>query len=303
MASRSDRGRVLVTGCSGFTGRYVAERLTAGGFEVFDPEADGREFDLTEPDTLPAAVAEARPDYLIHLAAQSFVAHRDVSAFYRVNTVGTTQLLDSVLTSGVLVRRIVLASSANVYGNSVVNPIPESTVPAPVNHYAASKLAMEHMAATYADRLSITMTRPFNYTGPGQARQFLIPKLVEHFADRRPFVELGNLDVVRDFSDVRAVAESYVRLLTVERPPTVVNLCSGIGRSLRQILDDLTELSGHHLEVRVNPAFVRGNEVHKLVGSAATLRASLGTLPFQDFRETLAWMVEARRRDSQAARA
>lgn len=295
MASRSDRERVLVTGGSGFTGHYVAERLRISGYEVFDSEADGRRFDLTEPATLPPIIEEAQPHHVIHLAALSFVAHADSGAFYRVNTVGTTHLLDALLASGCPLRRVILASSANVYGNCTADPITEATPPAPVNHYAASKLAMEHMAATYADRLPLTITRPFNYTGPGQARQFLIPKLVEHFAERRPVIELGNLDVMRDFSDVRAVAEAYVRLLAVEAPPPVVNLCSGVGRSLRDILEELTRLSGHTPEVRVNPAFVRANEVRKLVGSPERLRSAVGDLPFQDFSATLGWMLSARR--------
>ncbi len=295
MASRSDAGRVLVTGCSGFTGHYIAERLASSGFEVFDPEADGRTFDLARPETLAPVIEEARPDFVIHLAALSFVAHEDASGFYRVNTVGTTNLLDALLAGGRPLRRIIVASSANVYGNSVADPITETTPPAPVNHYAASKLAMEHLVATYADRLPLSVTRPFNYTGVGQARHFLIPKLVEHFAERRPVIELGNTDVVRDFSDVRAVAEAYARLLTVASPPSVVNLCSGMGHSLRGILELLAQLSGHRIDVRVNPAFVRASEVHRLVGSRDRLRAALGELPYQDFAETLAWMLEARR--------
>jgi GDP-6-deoxy-D-talose 4-dehydrogenase len=293
VASPSDSGRVLITGCSGFTGRYVAERLRDAGYEAFDPEADGRTFDLTDPATLSPIIEKAQPDYVIHLAALSFVAHDDSSAFYRVNTLGTTNLLDALLASKRSLRRVILASSANVYGNATVDPITETTPPAPVNHYAASKIAMEHMAATYADRLPLTITRPFNYTGVGQARQFLIPKLVEHFAERRPVIELGNLDVVREFSDVRAVAETYGRLLAVEAPPAVVNICSGVGHSLRQILTDLAELSGHRLEIRVNPAFVRANEVVRLVGSPERLRSTVGELPFQDFRATLAWMLSA----------
>ena len=297
MVSRSDQaGRVLVTGCSGFTGQHIAERLSSAGYEVFDPEADGRTFDLTRTETLAPVIEEARPDFVIHLAALSFVAHEDTSGFYRVNTVGTTNLLDALLASGRALRRIVIASSANVYGNANADPITEATPPAPVNHYAASKRAMEYLAATYADRLPLSITRPFNYTGVGQARQFLIPKLVEHFATRRPVIELGNLDVVRDFSDVRAVAEAYIRLLTVEPPPPIVNLCSGVGRSLRDILDDLTALSGHRIQVQVNPAFVRANEVHRLVGSREVLSSAVGDLPFQDFRETLAWMLAAHRK-------
>ena len=118
------------------------------------------------------------------------------------------------------------------------NPITEATRPAPVNHYAASKLAMEWMAADLLPTdFRSCMTRPFNYTGVGQTESFLVPKLVAHFAQRRPHVELGNLDVVRDFSDVRAVAQAYVRLLTADVPEGVTNLCSGVGRSLRWVVD------------------------------------------------------------------
>lgn len=293
MASRSDAARVLVTGCSGFTGRYVAEALAGAGYAVIDAEHTGPRFDLTQPATVRAVLDETRPDYVIHLAALSFVGHSDATAFYAVNAVGTTNLLEALATSKLKARRVVIASSANVYGNATVEPIAEATPPAPVNHYAASKLAMEMMVRTYTDRLPIVMTRPFNYTGVGQSMNFLVPKLVAHFAQRRSFIELGNLEVVRDFSDVRAVAQAYLRLLTAEVPEGVTNLCSGVGRSLRWVLDQLTELSGHSLEIRVNPEFVRASEVHRLIGSASRMEGALGTLPHRDFRETLAWMLAA----------
>jgi len=292
VASRSDAARVLVTGCTGFTGRYVADALTHAGYAVIDAEHAGPQFDLTQAASVRAVVNEARPDYVIHLAALSFVGLNDASGFYAVNAVGTTNLLEAIAASKLNPRRIVIASSANVYGNATVEPIAETTPPAPVNHYAASKLAMEMMVRTYGDRLPIVMTRPFNYTGVGQSVNFLVPKLVAHFAQRRAFVELGNLDVVRDFSDVRAVAQAYLRLLAADVPEGVTNLCSGVGRSLRWVLEQLTELSGHSLEVRVNPEFVRASEVHRLVGSSSRMDGALGALPHRDFRETLAWMLD-----------
>lgn len=285
--------RVLVTGCTGFTGRYVAEALQLAGHEAVDPEADGAAFDLTQPDSIGAALAAARPDAIVHLAARSFVGDGDAAGFYAVNAVGTTQLLDQVLASGRSLHRIVVASSANVYGNATVEPIVEATPAAPVNHYAASKLAMEAMVRSYADRLPIVMTRPFNYTGVGQSVRFLVPKIVDHFVQRRAVIELGNLDVVRDFSDVRTVAESYVRLLSADVPGGVTNLCSGVGRSLRWILDELLAISGHHIEVRVSPALVRASEVHRLVGSSARMTEALGELPHRDFGDTLRWMWHA----------
>lgn len=285
--------RVLLTGGSGFTGRYVAEALAAAGHEPVDAEAAVSGFDLTQPDSVTTGLETARPEAVVHLAARSFVGDRDAAGFYAVNAVGTTNLLDAIVRSGRVPQRIVIASSANIYGNAVVEPITEATPPAPVNHYAASKLAMEVLVRSYADRLPVVVTRPFNYTGVGQGAHFLVPKLVSHFAQRQPFVELGNIDVVRDFSDVRMVAQAYVRLLTAQVPGGVTNLCSGIGRSLRSILEQLQQLSGHEIEVRVNPAFVRASEVHRLVGSSSTMEAALGALPYRDFRQTLAWMLDA----------
>lgn len=284
-----------MTGRSGFTGHYVEAALKAAGYLVYDAENSGLTFDLTQAASVEAVLTQVRPDYVIHLAALSFVAHKDAAAFYAVNTVGTTNLLDGILSTGLKPRRVVIASSANVYGNATVEPITESTPPAPVNHYAASKVAMESMVRTYAERLSIVMTRPFNYTGVGQTASFLVPKMVAHFAERRPIIELGNLDVVRDFSDVRTVAQAYVRLLEADVPGGVTNLCSGVGRSLRWILEQLSAISGQKLEIRVNPEFVRASEVHRLVGSSSTMEAALGPLPFRDFRDTLAWMLEAAR--------
>jgi len=282
-----------VTGCSGFTGRHLSVALARAGYVPIDAESAGVPFDLTRPATIVSLIDAVRPEYVIHLAARSFVAADDVAGFYAINTVGTTCLLDALLSQEIRPRRVVIASSANVYGNTTVEPIDEGTLPVPTNHYAASKLAMEVMVRNYADRLPLVVTRPFNYTGVGQAGHFLVPKLVAHFAERRPVVELGNLDVVRDFSDVRMVAECYVRLLSTDVPGGVTNLCSGTGRSLRWILDELRLLSGHAIDVRVNPAFVRVSEVHRLVGSAARMRAALGDLPHTDFRETLRWMLDS----------
>jgi nucleoside-diphosphate-sugar epimerase len=285
------RGRVWITGHSGFTGHYLSVALAEAGFEPI-AAAHLREFDLCDPQSIERELARARPDYVIHLAAVSYVAHGEATDFYAVNTVGTAQLLECLAQLSGSLRKVIIASSANVYGNSLREPITEDVPPAPVNHYACSKVAMEQLARTMYDRLPILIVRPFNYTGVGQSDRFLVPKLVGYFAQREALLKLGNLDVVRDFSDVRMVAAAYCRLLASSLVATEVNICSGEGRSLQSIVDTLQERSGHIARIEVDPALVRGSEVKRLVGGNARLLDAVGALPYADFGATLAWMLD-----------
>lgn len=227
--------------------------------------------DLTDHGAVQRQVLEIAPDTVVHLAAISFVGHSDDNAFYAVNAVGTMNLLAALVHLPQAPRRVLLASSANVYGNCEASPIVETQPPAPVNHYAMSKLAMEHMARTYADRLPLIIARPFNYTGPGQGANFVIPKLVDHFARRAPTVALGNLQVEREFNDVQMVCSAYLHLLDCGAPGETYNICSGRPYSLQRVIDVMTRISGQQIEVVVNPDFVRANEVHRLCGNPSKL--------------------------------
>jgi nucleoside-diphosphate-sugar epimerase len=152
---------------------------------------------------------------------------------------------------------------------------------------------MEHMARTFADRLPIVITRPFNYTGAGQGGQFLIPKLVDHFARRAPHIELGNLHVEREFNDVRMVCQSYLDLLQHGQAGQAYNVCSGQTYTLQNVLDMLADITGHQIEVRVNPAFVRANEVHRLCGNPAKLQACTRPGMTEVLNDTLRSMLAA----------
>ena len=295
--------RTLVTGAAGFTGRYVAHALAERGHEVHglvhthEPDlADivrAHEADLADLDALKKVVSEVRPDHVIHLAAIAFVAHGDVEQMYRTNVVGTRQLLEALAGSATTPSSVLIASSANIYGNAREGVLDETVPAAPANDYGVSKVATEYVAKLYASRLPITVLRPFNYTGCGQSVDFLLPKIVAHARVRAPVIELGNLDVARDFSDVRTVADAYAKLLT--EPAAIgetFNICSGRAVSLREVVEMVSELSGHPLEVRVNPAFVRANEVRTLCGSPDKLEQVIGPLDSIPLRQTLGWMLE-----------
>lgn len=282
--------RVLITGMAGFTGRYLASELAAHGWQVhgLPPQVD-----VCDADALSVAIQDIQPQAVVHLAAIASVAHGDVEALYRVNLLGTRHLLQALAALAQPPHHVLLASSANVYGNSRGGTLDENTPPQPANDYAVSKLAMEHMAWLWRERLPLTVVRPFNYTGRGQSEHFLLAKIAGHVRRRALSLELGNLDVARDFSDVRAVVQAYRRLLACEGAiGQTVNVCSGQAHTLREVLHMAQTLGGHAPQVRINPALVRANEVRSLCGNAARLRGLIGNdWRVPPLQETLQWML------------
>lgn len=292
--------KILITGVRGFTGAHLVRELRSEGHDVCglshtpapESEIPVLACDLLDRRGLVDALSQQRPDAVVHLAAIAFVGHGDVREMYDTNVVGTRNLLDAIVAAGCQPRSVLLASSANVYGNSDREVIDEAVPASPANDYAVSKLAAEHVARLWMDRLPITIVRPFNYTGVGQASNFLLPKIVEHFRDRRSVIELGNLDVIRDFSDVRDVVAAYGKLLSGKHAGRTFNVCSGRGYALRDVIGTMESLTGHHPEIRVNPAFVRASEVRKLVGNGEALRSAIGDVVRIPLSDTLGWMLD-----------
>ncbi len=296
--------KVLVSGIDGFTGRYLAPLLNSAGYEVHglvqrmpEHQVDGVSSmhlaDLTQPAQLIDVITATVPRFVVHLAGISFVGSNP-ELIYRVNLVGTRNLLEALASLSRVPQAIVLASSANVYGNATAGLIDEMSTPAPANDYAVSKLAMEYVAKTYSSRLPLIICRPFNYTGIGQAEAFLLPKIVAHVRRGVAEIELGNLDVARDFSDVRDVSSIYAKL--IQTPAAIgatLNICSGKAYTLREVLGLIGDIAGKELAVRINPAFVRSNEVKMLLGDRSRMDAlvpdSCGRIPLVD---TLRWMIE-----------
>lgn len=294
--------RVLITGANGFTGVYLLERLARDGHELHGLVHGGDaahpllkavyRADLRDLPALDDMVGRVQPEWVVHLAAIAFVAHGNAAELYSSNILGTRNLLHALATAPHRPDAVLIASSANVYGNRREGVLDESLPPEPANDYGITKLASEQLARLYGDRLPIITVRPFNYTGRGQGEHFLIPKIIAHARARQPVIELGNIDVARDFSDVRAVVDSYARLLAA---PAAIgglfNVCSGVPQSLADVIARVEQISGHRMEVRVNPAFVRADEVKTLCGSRARLEATIGPLAMPPFDDTIAWML------------
>lgn len=278
--------RLLLTGADGFTGKYIADAAVASGYEVFPLKAD-----LTDFRSLELEVHAAKPTHVIHLAAISDVNDSHQENYYRVNLFGTLNLLKALEGLEKIPQKVILASSANVYGANSGELIDEDQFPKPVNQYSMSKLAMEYMSALHAERLPIVFTRPFNYTGVGHDNRFVIPKIIKHFSKCKSQIELGNIEVQREYNDVRNVAQIYLELLQKGCKGEIYNIASGRSYSLETVIDLLRQMTGQPMRINVNPAFVRKNDIFILSGAPDKMEACIGLINWYELSDTLSWML------------
>ncbi len=305
MAVRSER--VLVTGGTGFTGRPLAERLRQDGHEVVVvshevDDACGLNVDLCNLDALTQALLRTKPAVIVHLAGIAAATHSYIGEIYSTNVVGTANLFAALSSAKVEPRIIIVASSGQVYAaHNADAPLTENSPLAPETHYAVSKRAAEEIAKIFSNQFPVIVTRPFNYTGPGQSPAFLVPKIVQHYAEGKDEIRLGNLDLFRDFSDIQRVVEAYSRLVSGAINPTTVNICSGRAIHLSDILKIMESISGHTLKIVTDKLLLRSDEPHVIVGSPVHLESLVGPLPNPEFRETLSRMYEACKKQTGAA--
>ncbi len=299
MKPDSHSNTVLITGINGFTGIHLEKYLTKQGFNVFgtvtnEPKQKKHlQCDITRKDQVDTVIEAVKPDYLIHIAAISFAAESNASLIYDVNVIGTENILMSLAYHKATLKKIVLASSATVYGNQGKEVLDESMCPRPVSHYGCSKLSMEYMASNYYDTFDIIITRPFNYTGKGQEGHFLIPKIMKHFKERKKEIELGNINVAREFNDIHYVIEVYYKLLLSNAKSTIVNLSTNTPVTLLEVIQMMQEIAGYELKVKINPLFVRPNEIYSLAGSTEKLKSIIDIPPVYSLKNTLVKMYES----------
>jgi len=293
----SARGSVLITGITGFTGPYLRTALVSRDYSVVGiagravSHAGDRVVDLLDRAAVGRAVQELRPDYIVHLAGVSFPAHDSPEDFHRVHEEGSRNLLEAVADCGHPCRKVVLASSAYVYGRSTEAEIDETAPLDPVDAYGKSKLRMELLAQAFFDQVSVLLVRPFNYTGVGQSERFIIPKLVAHFRRRAAEIELADTSVTREFLDVRDVADVYVDLIESGACSEAVNLASGVGHTVDSVIERLTAMTGLAPRIARNSALDRKTGVPRLVGSPGKLKR-LSRTSFRPLGETLKWMLK-----------
>jgi GDP-4-dehydro-6-deoxy-D-mannose reductase len=283
-----------VTGGSGFAGRHLLERLD----EPVAPSRD--ELDLLDPEATSAAVREAAPDVVFHLAALASVGRSwDAPAqTLSANLTITANLLEAIRTEAPEAR-LVLISSGEIYGPPEYLPVDESAALRPQNPYAVSKAACDLLAGQYTDAYGahVVRLRPFNHAGPGQSDDFVIGTLTRQVAEAEArgvgecVLRTGNVDSARDFTDVRDTVRAYVDAAELE--PGVWNVASGRSTTVRELIELVRAAARIPVRHEIDPAKVRLGDVPEVRGSAMRLRAATGWAPEISLEQTVADALNA----------
>ena len=306
--------RALVTGASGFAGRYLLDALRRDGAEVFgcggpnDSSGEFFELDLNDAQTIVVALETFRPTVVFHLAAQTFVPEslRAPVETYEANALGTARLADAVRTySAGPPPRILFASSAEVYGAREAGeyPLHERLDLRPRSPYGASKAAAEAilLGESRSFGTDVVIARAFNHIGPRQSERFVVASLAAQLAriaaGAPPQLYVGNLETARDFLDVRDVVSAYIALAREGERGEIYNVCSGRAVVIRDVLRELIAIARVPVEVREDPARVRSSEIPLSVGSPEKLRARTGWEPETPLLRSLRDIYEASRHD------
>jgi len=298
--------RTLITGATGFAGSHLIDRLAqrrgvigwtrSGGHAHASPAIDWQPVDLLDGAVVDAALTQAKPLRVFHLAGAPQVdsSWASVVPHLQANVLGTHHLLDAIRRIGIRCR-VLVVTSAQIYGTSNAAPISEATSRLPANPYGLSKLAQDDLAQrTHRDDgLDVVIARPFNHAGPRQRDAFVLSSFAKQIAlaetgRAAPEIHVGNLDTARDITDVRDVVAAYERLMEAGVSGEAYNVASGVARRIGDLLDQLLSRSRVPIRIVSDPERMRPSDTPMLVGDATRLRHVTGWTPKIPIEQTLA---------------
>jgi nucleoside-diphosphate-sugar epimerase len=302
--------QVLITGAGGFCGQHLQRYLRRQGLSVHTMGRHSQPgdqhhdlIDVTDAGAIAAILTQVCPDYIVHLAGVASAPQ--AATFYQVNASYAAALLQALEQTGLAAScPTLLVGTSAEYGAITPEQVPivETTTVAPYHHYGISKLAQTHMgiAAARTGR-PVIMARPFNIIGPGMPPHLSVESFAQQIAaiqrgEREPVITVGNLGSSRDFIDVATVVPIYWQLL--QNPAAygqVINVCSGQGIVMADLLQTLIDLSGVQVSVQVDPARFKALDIPVHYGYTQKLSKLLGNAPAFDLKATLQGILDQRR--------
>lgn len=316
MNSQHIKERVLITGGTGFVGPYLINHLKSRGFHVTvfavsrpersDTEVQYIHCDITDEDSVRRVLQEVAPSRVYHLAAISEVgaSWSNPRRTFEINVIGTYNVFEAAMQLEYR-PKVLNVSTSQVYAPSTA-PLCEKSPVRPDNPYSASKAMSEFMSVQYKNIVSggIITARAFNHSGPGQSPSFFLSSVARQFAQielglRAPTLNVGNLKVERDFTDVRDVVRAYDMLLDRGRPDDIYNVCSGVPVQLTEVVQLLRQIIGVDVHIEADSSKMRSNETQRVCGDCSKIRDEVGWSPMIPFettvRDTLEyWRVKCR---------
>lgn len=303
LQGRHEVKRLLVTGRHGFVGQTLERMLDEdAGLRNWTIVETPEMLDLRDARATATMVSEAAPDAVLHLAAQSFVPEslRDPISTLQVNLFGTLNLLEGLKQSAFR-GRMLYVGTGDVYGLVPEDrlPVTETFLPAPRNPYAVSKLAAEALCYqwTVTEAMDIVLARPFNHIGWGQSDRFVVSDFAHQIMMIKakgdaPVVAVGDIDVTRDFTDVRDIVRAYLALLESGTSGEAYNVCSGRARSIRSLLSRLAELAGIEIAIEQDTARLRRSEQRSICGDPTKISRATGWAATTPLDESLTGMLQ-----------
>ncbi len=304
--------KFFITGCTGFVAGYLIDYIlkncvdssilgiaTSDEFFVDSEKFIYKQLNMLDSEALTELLDEYRPDYIVHLASNSSVGKSWINPVetFQNNTNIFLNLVESVRTLGVKTRILSIGSS-EVYDISARAALTEDFSLDAKNPYAVARLAQELISKLYTSSygLDIVMTRSFNHSGPKQLDTFVISSFIKQLVQisqgkAESVLYVGNIEVERDFLDVRDVATAYYGLLMFGKTAEIYNVCSGKGRKLKDIIATASKLLGVNVEIRIDETRLRPNEVASIVGDNKKIKNELGWLPTYSLEQTIADMI------------
>jgi GDP-4-dehydro-6-deoxy-D-mannose reductase len=305
--------RALVTGAEGFVGPHLIDYLEKLGIETYGTylhtvtiKKNFLHMDVTDKKEVYNIIKKIRPDYLFHLAGFSSVkkSFETPELCRKINTEGTRNILDAILENG-LNTRMLLVSSVEVYGKPQSVPITEDHQLNPQTPYGESKLMQELICKEYVKKhgIFVVISRSFNQTGPGQTDSFVIPSFAKQIAliekGQQDSIKVGNIEVIRDFSDVRDVIRAYYKLLEKGKKGEIYHVCSGKGYKIKELLSGLVSLSTKDIRIDEDPDKLRNIDLVNIIGDNTKLIQAIGWRPEIPMEKTLGDVLEYWRKNTQ----